>query len=520
MTKKQAKKEYTEPRITKKFLKDHCKQHKLYCTPYLNDTLYLHFKGFSTIENLEEYTGLKCLWLESNGLRRIENLDAQTELRSLFLQQNLIYKMENMEHLKKLCTLNVSNNQIKTIENISSLPDLSTLQIAHNKLECYEDVEHLRDCTAVSVLDMSHNFLKDPEILKVLETMPALRVLELNGNEVVRKIPNYRKTLIVRLKGLTFLDDRPVFPKDRACAEAWATGGLEAERVEREQWESRERRKIQESLDGMALIKKRAMERELRDKTVNEDQTPSAEPTSPGDKVDIFVQDCLDAHNEFLECGEDDQQDDEDIEDSEESENEEEARETVEIEEEHQVEDDRKHQLDSRIEEVNTENIAPNAQLSEAESQSQSIQTESKHVEGTEGTGGCQVEEISLNYPGQLVTEMINIDEFETIQLAQHLYIEDLPDLVEAETDDFFIQPSNSQLQPRPKIVVLSDTEDETAQKEIEASALLNEAEERSNLFLDLTSGNATELLWCQSKVEPPKPDPAPRQHCLIEELD
>lgn len=252
---------YSGPRMTKKFLKDHCKQNKLYSTPCLNDTLYLHFKGFSTIENLEEYTGLKCLWLESNGLQRIENLDAQTDLRCLFLQQNLIYRLENLEPLKKLCTLNVSNNYIHTIERISCLPDLSTLQIAHNKLETVGGIEHLSQCLAISVLDMSHNLLHDPEILPVLEAMPELRVLNLMGNEVVKRIPNYRKTMIVRLKQLTFLDDRPVFPKDRACAEAWAVAGLEGERKEREQWETRERRKIQDSLDGMAEIRKKARER-------------------------------------------------------------------------------------------------------------------------------------------------------------------------------------------------------------------------------------------------------------------
>uniref|UniRef100_A0A3Q2XYW0 Dynein axonemal assembly factor 1 n=1 Tax=Hippocampus comes TaxID=109280 RepID=A0A3Q2XYW0_HIPCM len=250
------------PRMTKTFLKDHCKQYKLYSTPCLNDTLYLHFKGFASIENLEEYTGLKCLWLESNGLQQIDNLDAQVDLRCLFLQQNLIRKLENLEPLKSLCTLNVSNNYIQTIENISCLPQLTTLQIAHNKLEGIGDIEHLIQCLSISVLDLSHNLLTDPGILAVLEAMPELRVLNLMGNEVVKKIPNYRKTLIVRLKQLTFLDDRPVFPKDKACAEAWARGGIEEERKEAEQWNTRERRKIQEGLDALAMIRNKAQEKQ------------------------------------------------------------------------------------------------------------------------------------------------------------------------------------------------------------------------------------------------------------------
>ncbi|XP_067655073.1 dynein axonemal assembly factor 1-like [Haliotis asinina] len=267
--------------LTKTFLRQHCKDNKLYLTPELNDVLYLHYKGILRLENLEAYTGLKCLWLECNGIRKIENLEHQTQLRCLYLQQNLLTEIKNLEQLQQLDSLNVSNNSIRRIENIACLPVLHTLNISHNRLKTADDIRELVHCKNLGVLDLSHNKLEDPAIVDIFEQMEELRVLTLTGNPVIKDIKNYRKTIIVRVKDLRHLDDRPVFPKERACAEAWAVGGVEAEREERQRWADKERRKIQDSVDALLKIRQhheaQRIEAELNEKNAAKGITEKVE---------------------------------------------------------------------------------------------------------------------------------------------------------------------------------------------------------------------------------------------------
>lgn len=90
--------------MTPKLLKELSIQHQGYETPELNDKLYLHFKGFAKVENLEPYVNLNALWLESNGLREIgSGLAHLTKLRCLYVQQNMLLRIEGIETLVFLC---------------------------------------------------------------------------------------------------------------------------------------------------------------------------------------------------------------------------------------------------------------------------------------------------------------------------------------------------------------------------------------------------------------------------------
>jgi len=220
--------------MSKDILKQLCKQNGLYTTPHINDKLYLHYKGFNSIASLEEYTGLKAIWLEGNGLAKIEGLDKQILLRTLYLHENLIEKIENINHLVELDNVNLAKNYITRIENITELTKLTSLNLANNQLSSYSDVEDLLHCPSLQTLDVQHNKLNDPNILDIFDKLPDLRVLYLMGNPVVKEIRNYRKTIISRCKHLTYLDDRPVFEDERRRVNAWAAametsgGNLEA----------------------------------------------------------------------------------------------------------------------------------------------------------------------------------------------------------------------------------------------------------------------------------------------------
>jgi len=244
-------------RITTKALKKLIKDQKLYNSPSLNDKLYLHYHGFAKIEGLEEWTGLRALWLEGNGFHKIEGLDTLKDLRCLYAHQNCLKAIENLQCCPLLTSLQLSNNMITRIDNLGGLSRLSTLQIANNGLSTADDLRNLLEVPTITVLDLQNNKLEDEGIFDVLEALPLLAVLQLQGNPIIPKMTQYRRNTVHRCKALSYLDDRPIFEEERKAVGAWAVGGLPAEREERRRQREEKDLAHRKNLDHMISLKER-----------------------------------------------------------------------------------------------------------------------------------------------------------------------------------------------------------------------------------------------------------------------
>ena len=164
-----------------------------YETPELNEKIYLHFRGFKKIENLDLYVSCKAIWLDSNGFSDIENLQCLEQLRCLYLSKNLINKIQGLNNLKDLTILDLSNNRLSHIDNLSSCPSLQTINVSRNFLMTPNSIIHFQDCLALQNIDLTNNKLElDEEFFTVLSGIPGLKALSCNGNEMT-KLPHFRK---------------------------------------------------------------------------------------------------------------------------------------------------------------------------------------------------------------------------------------------------------------------------------------------------------------------------------------
>lgn len=247
-------------------------------TPELNDTLYLHYKGYGRIQNLERYTACKAIYLESNGLDALAGLEHMSALRCLYAAKNLIDSCLDLSGMVSLVTLDLSHNRLESLDGLETLVNLETINVSNNGLGSGESIGALAECSSLNNVDLRNNNLDGADVTGVLQRCQHIPAWSLNGNPVVRSVPSFRKNMICDMPRLRYLD-RPVFEAERVGAEAWRAGGAEAERAARQQLQQEKR----DEQRGQ-LARFREWQQDLREKHAKERAEAEARGEDPGAK--------------------------------------------------------------------------------------------------------------------------------------------------------------------------------------------------------------------------------------------
>ena len=230
--------------MTEEVIIRRCRMHQGYTTPELNEKLYLNHVGFRTISSLDAFHQCTVLYLNDNAISSLEGLCPLQRLHSLYLSNNFLQECCTLPVLPSLRLLDISNNSIGSFAGISNAPGLETLLAASNRVTNLQGLEPLGHLVTV---DVSQNCISQADhALPLLFQKKTVRTCMLQGNQFVRTTPSYRKVVIAQMPSLRFLDQYPVFPEERSCAEAHAIGGVEmekAKRMENERREEEERKK-------------------------------------------------------------------------------------------------------------------------------------------------------------------------------------------------------------------------------------------------------------------------------------
>ncbi|EDW57961.1 uncharacterized protein Dvir_GJ17851 [Drosophila virilis] len=83
-------------------------------------------------------------------------------------------------------------------------------------------------------------------------------------------------------KELTYLDSRPVFPRDRACAEAWKREGYEGERKENMRWNRADRKKMRDSVNYTIKLRNRHRPPDQQDSLISSTDSEAEQEADKG----------------------------------------------------------------------------------------------------------------------------------------------------------------------------------------------------------------------------------------------
>ncbi|KAF9967190.1 hypothetical protein BGZ70_010469 [Mortierella alpina] len=160
--------------------------------------------------HIEKLVNLKALVLNNNRIKVVDHLGGLTELNTIVLSHNRIQELPSFPRLTKLTKLSAAHNEIRQIPDLSENGLLKELRLNHNKLVTIPD--SLRRCTALDILDLGGNMLREWSDVAPLGSLMHLINLNLQGNPICDK-PDYKKKILELVPSLRVLDGERFDPR-------------------------------------------------------------------------------------------------------------------------------------------------------------------------------------------------------------------------------------------------------------------------------------------------------------------
>jgi len=144
-------------------------------------------------------------------------LSTLTKCKYLALSTNCIEKMVPITGLKELRILSLGRNMIRKIYGLEEIGgNLEQLWISYNIIEKLDGLAP--HCTALKVLYIAHNKIKDWNELEKIKDLPSLTNCVFLGNEIYDKFPSKeegRIQVLKRIPKLTMIDNIIVTENDK-----------------------------------------------------------------------------------------------------------------------------------------------------------------------------------------------------------------------------------------------------------------------------------------------------------------
>jgi len=155
--------------------------------------------------------------LLGNPVSELAGLDALAALTTLNLGDAKLASLAGLA-APALETLCIDNNAVASTEGIEAAVSLVTVQARGNKIAALTGLGEAHE--KLSTLDLRDNEVATLEDLQPLETVPALKKLDLRGNPVC-KVPYYKLRMLAMLSGIEELDGTDVIAEEKQEARIW-----------------------------------------------------------------------------------------------------------------------------------------------------------------------------------------------------------------------------------------------------------------------------------------------------------